>query len=410
MATDLTTANVIDTKSGTGWTITVTACNLLPDLSIKDFIVLIDSVLEPNANITKTSQTVLTYTGASISSSTVEVRRVTPNDRFQEITFAERLSSTVYNEEIDRAIRRGYEATLNGIGPGSTVTTVAPTNDAYPAGWSTDTVRSRTANRLFEEFEKRGTLSENEAVTGDWTAPTQTDADGSTKLATTAYSDTRVTNALTGSPALGGNPTAPTQADGNNSTRIANTAFVHNFPIWREVGQLVGDGVASSEVLDLTSLGTEPTRLRLEWEVAAWTTNPHLALLPNEIATDAADATTNAFFVVDGTGTLNEGYLTGGAADTFLTISNSPGVNVTGMMGTAELYFNASDDRVYASSDVIKSVTGGRFRVLWNSVSTAIFTADTGFTSIELRSYQAGTTTLQAFPTSFICRVYARTD
>ena len=224
----LSTSNVIVTRSGTGWTVDVTACNLLSDLSIKDFIMLIEGTLEPNSNITKTSQTVLTYNGTSISSSTVEVRRVTPDGRFQNINFADQLSSTVFNEEIDRIIRRSFEYSLNGIGPGSAVTAVAPLNEAFPGTWAGDTVRSRTANRLKEEFDKRGSLAENEDITGTWTADTQTDADNSTKLATTAYADTRVTNALSNSPALGGNPTAPTQADANDSTRIATTAFVKN--------------------------------------------------------------------------------------------------------------------------------------------------------------------------------------
>lgn len=226
MATDLSTANVTDTKSGTGWTIDVTAANLLSDLSIKDFVMLIAGTLEPNSNITKTSQTVLTYNGASISSSTVEVRRVTPENRFQETTFAEKFSSTIYNEEIDRLIRKSYEYTLNGIGPGSTATIQTPLDDAYGVGWDADTVRPATRNALYDKFELQGDLADDEAITGNWTAPTQADANNSTRLATTAYADTRVTNALANSPALGGNPTTTTQAVDNNSTRIATTAFV----------------------------------------------------------------------------------------------------------------------------------------------------------------------------------------
>lgn len=224
--TDLSTANVTDTKSGTGWTIDVTACNLLSDLSIKDFIVLIAGTLEPNSNITKTSQTVLTYNGTSIASSTVEVRRVTPQDRFQEIAFSSKFSSTVYNEEVDRIIRRSYEYTLNGIGPGSTATIQTPLDDVYSATWNGDTIRPATRNALYDKIELLGDLADNEAITGNWTAPTQADANNTTRLATTAYTDTRVTNALASSPTLGGNPTTTTQAVGNDSTRLATTAFV----------------------------------------------------------------------------------------------------------------------------------------------------------------------------------------
>ena len=64
-------------------------------------------------------------------------------------------------------------------------------------------------------------------LTGTPKAPTAAASSNDTTIATTAY----VTRALTAkanlaSPALEGNPTAPTQAVGNNSTRIATTAFV----------------------------------------------------------------------------------------------------------------------------------------------------------------------------------------
>ena len=222
----LTTANVVVTRSGTGWTVDVTNCNLLSDLSIKDFVMLIEGTAEPNANITKTSQTVLTYNGSSISSSTVEVRRLTPENRFQDINFTDTFSSTVFNEEIDRLIRKHYEYTLNGIGPGSVATIQTPLDDAYSASWNGDTLRPATRNALYDKFELQGDLADNEAITGTWTAPTAADATNNTQLATTAFAHTRVTNALSGSPALGGNPTAATQAVDNNTTRIATTAFV----------------------------------------------------------------------------------------------------------------------------------------------------------------------------------------
>ena len=221
----LTTANVVVSRSGTGWTVDVTNCNLLSDLSIKDFVMLIEGTAEPNSNITKTSQTVLTYNGTSISSSTVEVRRLTPEDRFQDINFTDTFSSTVFNEEIDRLIRKHYEYTLNGIGPGSVATIQTPLDDAYSVSWDGDTLRPATRNALYDKFELQGDLASDEAITGNWTAPTQTDENNSTRLATTAYTDTRVTNALSGSPALGGNPTAVTQTQGNISTRISTTEF-----------------------------------------------------------------------------------------------------------------------------------------------------------------------------------------
>lgn len=65
------------------------------------------------------------------------------------------------------------------------------------------------------------------ALTGSPTAPTQTAADNSTKIATTAYVDTPLAlKAPLASPALTGNPTAPTQSAADNSTKIATTAYV----------------------------------------------------------------------------------------------------------------------------------------------------------------------------------------
>ena len=101
-------------------------------------------------------------------------------------------------------------------------------------------------------------------LTGNPTAPTQSASDNSTKIATTAYADTAVSNlvdsapsalntlnelasalgddanfsttvtnsiatkAPLASPALTGNPTAPTQSASDNSTKIATTAYVDN--------------------------------------------------------------------------------------------------------------------------------------------------------------------------------------
>lgn len=94
----------------------------------------------------------------------------------------------------------------------------------------------------------RGDGAWSDALTGNPTVPTQTAGNNSTRIATTAYADAKVSDAIadavTGvapsqnavfdalalkaplaSPALTGNPTATTQTAGNNSTRIATTAY-----------------------------------------------------------------------------------------------------------------------------------------------------------------------------------------
>lgn len=64
-------------------------------------------------------------------------------------------------------------------------------------------------------------------MTGSPTAPTQTAADNSTKIATTAYVDTAdALKANLASPTLTGTPAAPTASPGTNTTQIATTAFV----------------------------------------------------------------------------------------------------------------------------------------------------------------------------------------
>jgi len=65
------------------------------------------------------------------------------------------------------------------------------------------------------------------ALTGNPTAPTQSQGDNSTNLATTAYVDGGLgLKADLVSPAFSGVPTAPTAGGGTNTTQLATTAFV----------------------------------------------------------------------------------------------------------------------------------------------------------------------------------------
>lgn len=145
----MATTNVVATKVGTGWTIDVTSANLLPDLNIKDFTVLIGGAQVSVIDFTKTTATVLTYTGISIASSTVEVRRKTPNAVVQTVTYKSQFSSALWNAELDRSLRWKEEADLNGVGPGSLVSIQTPDNGSYPTGWASDTVRPPTRQAAF---------------------------------------------------------------------------------------------------------------------------------------------------------------------------------------------------------------------------------------------------------------------
>ena len=225
--TDVTTANVVVTRSGTGWTVDVTACNLLENLSVKDFVVLENGVLASNNDYTKTSSVLLTYVGAGVAASTsIEVRRRTPPDVVKVVNFGDRFSSNDFNVEIAYGSRRASEYELNGIGPGTLVSGVTPLDDPFSVAWDGDTVRPATRNALYDEIILKANLA-SPALTGVPTAPTPLVTDDSTTIATTAYVKTNLVSfAPLASPTFSGNPTAPTQVPGTNNTTLATTAFV----------------------------------------------------------------------------------------------------------------------------------------------------------------------------------------
>lgn len=234
MAFTITTAAVSVTRSGTSFTIDVTAANLNENLTQKDFVVLdqTNEVILSNAGFTKTSQTVLTYSGADIGTNiSLEVRRNTPVERFQTQQFGNKFDASVYNEETDRILGKIFEIVLFGVGD-DTFFIPTPQNVAYAASWATDTVRSRTANVLYDEMELMPRLGDNETITGtrlfqgaltvdNTTLTIDTDGDlivngdldvnGATADFTGATSITRTT------------PSTPT-----NNTEISTTAFVRN--------------------------------------------------------------------------------------------------------------------------------------------------------------------------------------
>ena len=100
---DNTTATVTTTQTGSGWSVDVTALNLDPDLSIKDFRVVIDNVIQNLADYTKTSVTTIQYSGAALPVDTVLIFfRFTDVDRVYCPDFGDRLQSSAYNEEFDK--------------------------------------------------------------------------------------------------------------------------------------------------------------------------------------------------------------------------------------------------------------------------------------------------------------------
>ncbi len=261
----MATTNVISTESGTGFTVDVTAVNLLTDTTIKDFLVLIDDVLDNLSNWTKVTATSLQYGGPSLSSATVEIRRDTPVAPVNTYSFGARLASGDLNNEFDRITRRAEEYALNGIGPGTVVTTETPLDTAYPTGWNGDTVRPATRNALYDIISTLATIA-SPAFTGNPTAPTPSAGDNDTSIATTAFVQTELNDyATTASPTFTGTPAAPTATQGTDSAQLATTSFVQgevenqadNFAIIEDVKANDTFGGAASAGYNTRTLNTE---------------------------------------------------------------------------------------------------------------------------------------------------------
>ena len=209
MSVTTTSVNVV--KSGTAFSIDVTNNNLLTDTTIKDFIVIntdTDTVFN-NANFTKDSGTQISYSGADIGTDVnLEVRRQTPVVRFQELSFQAKVSTTVLNAEFDRILRRQAEIALYGAGPAAAGITNEPLNQAFGAGWQTDTFRGRTANVLYDKL-----TSIDTAIGGN-------DTDIAANVAAILL------RATINSPTFTGTVTVPTPAEASDTTIPATTAWV----------------------------------------------------------------------------------------------------------------------------------------------------------------------------------------
>lgn len=229
----MATQNTIVVRSGTGFTVDVTALNLLADLNIKDFVVLVNSTFNNQLNWLKNSPFTLTYNGTALpANSTVEIRRATPTSVVAPAQFGTRIRSTDWNAELDRISRRAEEYALNGIGPGSVVTSTAPLNEAFGVSWSTDVLYPPTRQAVYNYTVTLAPLV-SPSFTGTPTAPTATAGTATSQIATTAF----VGNALSSyaslsSPSFSGTPSLPTgtvavtQLVGTANTSVATTAFV----------------------------------------------------------------------------------------------------------------------------------------------------------------------------------------
>lgn len=223
----MTTTNVLVTRTGTNWTVDVTPCELDPDITLKDFVVLISGSAASNVSFNKTTATTLTYVGASLPANTqVEIRRRTPNVARSLALLGSRVRSADWNGEFNRVYRRFDEIDVNGAG--TPVQSVIPRNDPFGVIWNGDVTYPPTRNALYQHLITLSPLS-SPAFTGTPTVPTAPTTDNSTTVASTAHVKNNLFNYATlNSPNFTGNPTVPTAGTGDNSTSVANTAHVKN--------------------------------------------------------------------------------------------------------------------------------------------------------------------------------------
>ena len=239
MAFTITTAAITVTRSGTSFTIDVTAANLSEDLNVKDFTVLdqTNQIILSNVNFTKTSTTILAYSGPDIGTDiSLEIRRATPVERFQIQQFGNKFSSTTYNEEIDRILGKIFEIVEFGVGD-DTFFIPTPQNQAYGVAWATDNVRGRTANVLYDQMELYAETAQNEVITGDWVVRSDWAFSPEAPSTSQVTVGPQATFAVDGPMIVGGSSanftgttafTKGTPPTTDASLEVANTAFVYN--------------------------------------------------------------------------------------------------------------------------------------------------------------------------------------
>jgi C1q domain len=204
-----TTANVVNTFSGTNFVVDVTVLNLSVDTNVKDFVVLnLTDPLVPttlaNSLFVKQTPTSIQYTGPALTSQILSFRRRTPLDPYNLASNRSIISSFDYNEELNRISRRAYELELNGVGSVGNVTGTI-IDAAYSALWNGDTINAPSRNAVFDKL-----------TTMD-TATSSAQAD----IATLFSSKANIA-----SPTFSGTPAAPTAAKGTNTTQLATAGFV----------------------------------------------------------------------------------------------------------------------------------------------------------------------------------------
>jgi len=113
MPVNNSTALVSGFRTGTGWTIDVTLCNLSASLAEKDFDPYTNGGINLLSNWTKTSQVLLTYTGVALPASTpISIVRRTPIVRVQELVYGSRLNTANYEGELNSLHKMMFDRSI----------------------------------------------------------------------------------------------------------------------------------------------------------------------------------------------------------------------------------------------------------------------------------------------------------
>lgn len=161
----LSTVNSNSVQTGTNWTMDVTPCNLDPDLTVKDYrmVITISGVptVIPNSQTNKLTPNSIQYVGAAVpANSPVVVARQTPRDPRVTVGYKTILSSQDYNKELERIARRAYEYDLNGVGPVVVINPPQILNTVYGPSWDNDISNGPSRNAVYDKF----VLVDNEAA------------------------------------------------------------------------------------------------------------------------------------------------------------------------------------------------------------------------------------------------------
>lgn len=253
----MATANVVTTVSGTGWVVDVTACNLDTNLNIFDVYVLHNNVPYNNTSTDyqKVTYTTLKYTGTALPANTkVEIRRKTPVSVIQPVSYASRITSDLWNNELGRTQRWKEEAELNGVGVAFSGVVPTPRDDAYSTLWDGDVTYPPTRNAVYDRLVLLATLL-SPAFTGTPTAPTATASTNTTQVATTAFaqslfqvSGSRIKHVPTNVTVQWGTSTVTTNAGGDVAVSFPTT-----FTTLYTVIAMDGDSTSNGRTVTCTS-------------------------------------------------------------------------------------------------------------------------------------------------------------